>query len=339
MKKFLLSFLLICLGLSVFSQSSHIQIVSGPNLSVFLNGKFVGTTNSEFDGLIIQNLDAGSYAIKIVKPGFTPQETSLNLKTGEVYTYNVKPFVPKITVRQQGNESNQVIEVKTGNLKIQSLPVKINIQISGTGINSNKTEDEWYADDLPVGEYSASFSWKAKTLYETITIREGALTDIFVNLANGTLEYRGKYSDEYNRKKDLDNKNTHSIHASQKGTESTENGGIERKLNEEEKVFYIVEDMPEFNDGDPAIEFKKYIKTNLRYPGVARENGISGRVIVQFAVNKYGRVVDAIVVAGVDPALDKEAIRVVMSSPPWNPGKQRGKAVKVLFTFAVDFAL
>ena len=108
---------------------------------------------------------------------------------------------------------------------------------------------------------------------------------------------------------------------------------------DEEEVFYIVEDMPTFNGGEPATEFRKYIAQNLRYPEIAAENGISGRVIVQFAVNKVGTVVDAKVVRSVDPALDKEAIRVVMSSPKWSPGKQRGKAVKVLFTFPINFVL
>ncbi|HDS08127.1 MAG TPA: energy transducer TonB [Bacteroides sp.] len=108
---------------------------------------------------------------------------------------------------------------------------------------------------------------------------------------------------------------------------------------EEEEVFYIVEDMPTFNGGDPATEFRKYIAQNLRYPEIAAENGISGRVIVQFAVNRTGQVVDAVVVRSVDPALDKEAIRVVMSSPKWTPGKQRGKPVKVLFTFPINFVL
>jgi protein TonB len=108
---------------------------------------------------------------------------------------------------------------------------------------------------------------------------------------------------------------------------------------EEEEVFYIVEDMPTFNGGDPATEFRKYISANLRYPEIAAENGISGRVIVQFAVNKTGQVVDAVVVRNIDPALDKEALRVVMSSPKWTPGKQRGKAVKVLFTFPINFVL
>ncbi len=108
---------------------------------------------------------------------------------------------------------------------------------------------------------------------------------------------------------------------------------------EEEEVFYIVEDMPTFNGGDPATEFRKYIAQNLRYPEIAAENGISGRVIVQFAVDKTGQVEDAVVVRSVDPALDKEAIRVVMASPKWTPGKQRGKAVKVLFTFPINFVL
>ncbi|MFH0757315.1 MAG: energy transducer TonB [Bacteroidota bacterium] len=108
---------------------------------------------------------------------------------------------------------------------------------------------------------------------------------------------------------------------------------------QEEEVFYIVEDMPTFNGGDPATEFRKYIAQNLRYPEIAAENGISGRVIVQFAVNKTGSVVDARIVRSVDPALDKEAVRVVMSSPKWAPGMQRGKAVKVLFTFPINFVL
>ncbi|MEX0982076.1 MAG: energy transducer TonB [Bacteroidales bacterium] len=108
---------------------------------------------------------------------------------------------------------------------------------------------------------------------------------------------------------------------------------------EEEEIFYIVEDMPTFNGGDPAIEFRKYIASNLDYPEIAAENGISGRVIVQFAVSAQGKVVDAVVVRSVDPALDREAVRVVMASPQWTPGRQRGKAVKVLFTFPINFVL
>jgi len=106
----------------------------------------------------------------------------------------------------------------------------------------------------------------------------------------------------------------------------------------EEEVFFIVEDMPSFQ-GQGQEGFRQFIAQNLNYPEIAAENGISGKVYVQFAVNSRGEVVDAIVVRGVDPALDKEALRVVMSSPKWTPGKQRGKPVKVQFTFPINFIL
>lgn len=106
----------------------------------------------------------------------------------------------------------------------------------------------------------------------------------------------------------------------------------------EEEVFIIVEDMPSFQGGDQNA-FRTWIQQNLRYPEIAQENGISGKVYVQFAVNSKGEVVDVKVVRGVDPALDKEAVRVVSSSPKWVPGKQRGKPVKVQFTFPIVFVL
>jgi len=106
----------------------------------------------------------------------------------------------------------------------------------------------------------------------------------------------------------------------------------------EEEVFFIVEDMPSFQ-GKGQEGFRTWIAKNLRYPEIAAENGISGKVYVQFAVNSKGQVVDAVVVRGVDPALDKEAVRVVTASPKWSPGKQRGKAVKVQFTFPINFVL
>ena len=108
---------------------------------------------------------------------------------------------------------------------------------------------------------------------------------------------------------------------------------------EDGQIFYIVEEMPTFNGGDAAEEFRKYIAVNLKYPEIAIQNRISGRVIVQFTINSEGKVVDAVLVRSVDPALDKEAIRVVMSSPEWTPGKLRGKDVSVLFTFPINFSL
>jgi protein TonB len=107
---------------------------------------------------------------------------------------------------------------------------------------------------------------------------------------------------------------------------------------EEEQVFVVVEDMPGFGGGD-SNKFREYIARNLKYPEVAAENGIQGRVFVQFVVEPDGRVSNVKVVRGVDPALDREAVRVVESSPPWKPGKQRGKPVRVSFTFPIIFVL
>ncbi len=107
---------------------------------------------------------------------------------------------------------------------------------------------------------------------------------------------------------------------------------------EEAEIFFIVEDMPDFQGGGQDA-FRTYIVNNLRYPQIAAENGIQGRVFVQFVVNEDGTVSDATVVRGVDPSLDREAVRVVMSSPRWTPGRQRGQPVRVAFTFPINFVL
>lgn len=107
---------------------------------------------------------------------------------------------------------------------------------------------------------------------------------------------------------------------------------------EEEVVFVVVESMPEFPGGQQALF--KYLGDNVKYPVIAQENGIQGRVICQFVVNKDGSIVDIEVVrSGGDPSLDKEAIRVIKSMPKWKPGKQRGKPVRVKFTLPVNFKL
>lgn len=111
----------------------------------------------------------------------------------------------------------------------------------------------------------------------------------------------------------------------------------EEEAVEETEVFFIVENMPEFPGGD--LELRKHIAQNVQYPEIAKENGIQGRVFVQFVVNQKGEVEQVKVVRGVDPALDKEAIRVISTLPKWKPGSQRGKPVKVSFTVPINFQL
>lgn len=113
---------------------------------------------------------------------------------------------------------------------------------------------------------------------------------------------------------------------------------VEEVIEEEAIPFQLVEDKPKFNGGD-ANEFSKWVAKNLQYPEIAKENGVQGRVMLQFTITPEGKVADVKVLRGVDASLDKEAIRVVSSSPKWTPGKQRDRAVKVTYTFPVIFQL
>ena len=107
---------------------------------------------------------------------------------------------------------------------------------------------------------------------------------------------------------------------------------------EEQTIFEVVEQMPEYPNGGMA-GLMQFLSKNIKYPTIAQENGTQGRVTVQFVVNKDGSIVDAKVLRGVDPYLDKEALRVINSMPKWKPGMQRGKAVRVKYTVPVMFRL
>lgn len=106
---------------------------------------------------------------------------------------------------------------------------------------------------------------------------------------------------------------------------------------ETEEIFMVVENQPEFPGGPAAM--MKFLSDNIRYPVIAQENGIQGRVICNFVVEKDGSITDVQVVRGQDPSLDKEAVRVIQDMPRWTPGKQRGKPVRVRFTLPVVFRL
>jgi protein TonB len=111
----------------------------------------------------------------------------------------------------------------------------------------------------------------------------------------------------------------------------------EKPKEEETKVFDVVEQMPQFPGGPNALF--EYLSKNIKYPVVAEENGIQGRVIVTFVVERDGSITEVKVAKSVDPSLDKEAMRVVKSMPHWIPGKQNGSAVRVKYTVPVTFRL
>lgn len=134
-------------------------------------------------------------------------------------------------------------------------------------------------------------------------------------------------------------------------TKKGEEGGIDASLSEpdnppgppvleepkEEKPFAYVEQMPTFPDGTEAMY--KYIYDKIKYPAIARENGISGQVIVQFVVSKEGDIQKATVVRGIGGGCNEEALRVVNGMPRWKPGKHNGRAVPVTFTLPIKFVL
>lgn len=109
------------------------------------------------------------------------------------------------------------------------------------------------------------------------------------------------------------------------------------KHEEESKVFDVVEQMPSFPGGQGAL--LEYLASHVKYPVVAQENGVQGRVVVSFVVERDGSITDVRVVRSVDPSLDREAQRVVSSMPRWTPGKQNGSAVRVKYNVPVSFRL
>ncbi|HKL71223.1 MAG TPA: energy transducer TonB, partial [Marinilabiliaceae bacterium] len=103
------------------------------------------------------------------------------------------------------------------------------------------------------------------------------------------------------------------------------------------EVFMIVEEMPEFPGGNAAL--MKYLANAVKFPVIAQENGIQGRVYVQFVISAKGEVTNAVILRGVDSSLDKEALRVVQNMPKWKPGKQRNRPVRVSYTVPINFVL
>lgn len=104
-----------------------------------------------------------------------------------------------------------------------------------------------------------------------------------------------------------------------------------------EEILQVAENMPEFPGG--TAELMKFLSKNIQYPSIAQENGVQGRVILQFVVNTDGSITDPVVLRSVDPDLDKEAIRVIQAMPKWIPGKHHGKKVRVKFTLPIQFRL
>lgn len=130
-----------------------------------------------------------------------------------------------------------------------------------------------------------------------------------------------------------DVKGTDEVH----GVDIAEVKDVSNETQEPQKTYQIVEQMPTFPGGEQKL--MEYLNSNIKYPAVAMENGIQGRVIIRFVVSPTGEISNAEILRGVDPSIDREALRVVNAMPRWIPGKQNGTAVPVYFTLPVVFRL
>ena len=112
--------------------------------------------------------------------------------------------------------------------------------------------------------------------------------------------------------------------------------GVEEEVVEDDQPFLIAETMPSFQGGD-LNTFRAWVQQNVKFPQIALENGIQGRVVLSFVIEKDGRLTNIQVLQTPDRSLSEEAIRVLSKSPKWTPGKQRNQVVRVKYTLPVDF--
>lgn len=194
--------LILLLGFTytAISQNSYIQVVCEPNVSVSLDGTVKGVSSKEVGGIILEGLTPGQHKVTFNKNGFITQVGTVTLKDGEVYTYYASPFIPKVDIAQVGPVGSAGLvtgepeQVKTGNLKIQSIPIEIFVKINQLGVESAKVDDQWFAANVQKGKYSIEYVWNTKLLRDTVEIFENRMTHIFVNLISNEVTNRSAWA-------------------------------------------------------------------------------------------------------------------------------------------------
>jgi len=190
MKKTLTLLIVLILNTPLFAQqaSCYIEIIAEPNIRVSLNNKFIGSTSIEENGLFIQDIPKGSHTLKFEKKKFKTQIYTVQLQSEQVLNFKLKPFMPKIEIIETGNSAIKEEIYEIGNIKIQSLPTSINISIPDLEINRLKKQNNLSFNNVPVGEYNITYTWRQKVLNSTIVVNKDATTHIMVNLLKGDIK-------------------------------------------------------------------------------------------------------------------------------------------------------
>ena len=231
-----------------------------------------------------------------------------------------KGFLSFIIIASHGLCYGQVLP-KYGCIHIYSDPDKVKIEIPELKLKSSKDSSFYEVNSLPPGYYTVTVKNKLNSLKVNIPMIQPDTYIVHANLIESTIiavtnsDLR-KFNEEQLKKNNI--------------TQSTQEGD---SLN----TYIIVEEMPLFKGGDPALEFRKFIAENMRYPLKAAEKGITGKVVTQFVIDENGKLIEPKVIYSAHPLLDSEAIRVLLLSPPWKPGKQKGITVRVYYTFPINF--
>ena len=179
--------------LFVFTQGvGYIQIKCEPGSMVLLDNNLVGKTSLEQVGLILQDVPVGSHEIKIIKEGFEPQSVKIDLKSNEIYVYEVKEFIPQLEVIESGESDTDTIKQKIGSLLIETIPIDCIIEIPKLNINKehygNKTKKTWEIPNIPIGSYSVHFIALGKKIEYELKIEEGIQKHLLVNILNNEVK-------------------------------------------------------------------------------------------------------------------------------------------------------
>lgn len=211
MNKLLFISILALISSATIAQNAHIQVKADPGISIYLDGKLIGVTNAEFGGIIIQNIEPGTHTIEARKEGFRTQSDNIRLDPGQVLTYNLDDFFERISIRERGEEDEDLIERNIGNLKVQSLPVELEISIPGLSINYKKQKDSWTAENVPSGEFASVFSWNDKKLSHMVEIKPEMESHYLVNMVDGKVELLGIYPISEDAKVRITTRNPHTV--------------------------------------------------------------------------------------------------------------------------------
>ncbi len=191
-------FLFWCASFALHAEAGHIQIKCESGVQVFLDGTLKGITSADVGGIILQDVTMGNHSLRFIKPGFTPQETNINLKAGQILVHTVQTFVPRVRIQEEGEEDESTVQAKVGTIIVKSLPVECVVDFPTAGLSGyEKSKAQIIVTDAPIGRHTGRFRGMGKTLAYTIELQSNQIIEVFVNFVKGTVEVVDLFSEGF----------------------------------------------------------------------------------------------------------------------------------------------